>query len=124
MSASREAVPGARDDGVATVAAAGAVAVLLVLLGLLLQCGAVVATRHRAEGAADLAALAAAGDGVLGPDVGCARASEVAALNGAVLVECRWSGWTVAVRVEERCSCPLPVSGPSSGRARAGPFGS
>lgn len=112
-----------RDEGFATVAAAGVGAVLVVLLGLLLQCGAVVAARHEAEHAADLAALAGVGDGVLGPELGCARARDVATANGAELVACRWSGWTLAVEVLHPCSCPLPVSAPSPGRARAGPLG-
>ncbi len=116
-----DAHPG--QEGFATVAAAGSIAVLVVLLGLLLQLGAVVASRHGAERAADLAALAGAGGGVLGPEVGCARAAAVATANGASLLECAWSGWTVSVRVTRLCSCPLPVSMPSSGRARAGPVG-
>ena len=114
----------ADDDGFAIVAAAGSIAVLVVLLGLLLQLGAVVASRHGAEAAADLAALAGAGDGVLGTEVGCGRAAVVATANGATLEECSWAGWTVSVRVVRPCSCPLPVSAPSSGRARAGPLGS
>ena len=110
-----------RDDGCATVLAAGMVAVLVLLLALVVQLGAVVLGRHRAEHAADLAALAAATEGVRGQDVGCAAAGDVATRNGARLTGCTWSGWSVTVLAARPCGCPLTVSGPSVGRARAGP---
>ena len=109
------------DRGVATVLAAGAVVVLLLVLSLLLELGAVVATRHRAEVAADLAALAGAAEGVRGREVGCARAASVAADGGGRLVACTWSGWTLSVRVEVACPCPLSDGDTLTGRARAGP---
>jgi secretion/DNA translocation related TadE-like protein len=64
-------------------------AVIVLLVGVLatLRSGAVLA-RHRAESAADLAALAAAGRIGLDPD-GCAVARSVAAANGASLTRCR-----------------------------------
>ena len=55
------------DPGYATVFAAAAVGVLVLLLGLGLQVGAAVLARHRAETAADLAALAGAREAVAGP---------------------------------------------------------
>ncbi|HEY3632859.1 MAG TPA: Rv3654c family TadE-like protein [Jatrophihabitantaceae bacterium] len=66
-----------------------ACAVIVLLVGVLatLRSGAVLA-RHRAESAADLAALAAAGRIGLGTD-GCAVARSVAAANGASLARCR-----------------------------------
>ena len=112
------------DSGVATVVAAGAAAVLVLLLLLVVDLGTAVASRHRAESAADAAALAGAAEGVRGRDVGCARAEAVAAANGGRLVDCVWDGWTLSVRTERDCACPLPaVSGRSTGRARAGPSG-
>ena len=111
-----------RDRGAATVVAAAAVGVLVLLLGLGLQLGAAVLARHRAESAADLAALAGAVDAVRGQDVACARARKVAASNGAVLESCEWHGWTLTARVTYPCTCALTVSGITVGRARAGPM--
>jgi secretion/DNA translocation related TadE-like protein len=85
---------------------AGLVAAVAVLRG-----NAVLA-RHRAEGAADLSALAAAGH--IGVDTGaCAAAADIAAANGATVVSCTVSGGydarsgTVLVRV--RMPVRLPV---------------
>jgi secretion/DNA translocation related TadE-like protein len=61
------------------------VLVLLVGVAVSLRAGAVLA-RHRAESAADLAALAAAAR--IGYDV-CAPADPIARANGAGLVRCR-----------------------------------
>ena len=54
------------DRGSATVWAAGAVAVVLVIAVVGMHLGGVLLARHRAESAADLAALAAAGRSVAG----------------------------------------------------------
>lgn len=113
--------PGLRDDrGLATVLAAGAIGVVGLLLGALLVLGSAVATRHRAENAADLAALAGAADAVRGREPACARAREVAGRNGASLVGCTWIGWDLQVDVALTCGC-LPVGDVATVRARAGP---
>jgi len=112
------------DAGYATVVAAAAVGVLVLLLGLGLQVGAAVLARHRAETAADLAALAGAREAVRGADVACARAAEVAVGNGARLAGCSVEGWTVIVVTARSCGCMPSVSGDASGRARAGPLAS
>lgn len=111
----------ADDRGSATVIAATAVGVLLLLLVLGLALAAAVLARHRAEHAADFAALAAASEAVRGRDVACARAGDVAAVNGARLESCSWSGWAVDVRVVVFCGCLPNVSGTVVGGARAGP---
>ncbi|MFD8757170.1 Rv3654c family TadE-like protein [Kitasatospora sp. NPDC059577] len=90
-----------------------------------LAVGSVVAARHRAESAADLAALAAADRLLLDPDGGCARATGIAAAQGADLVSCAVdrSGDAVEVVAEVRVvglPVRLPV-GPARARARAGP---
>ena len=70
---------GGRDAGVATVLAAVLILGMLVILGFGLALGSAVLARHRAEGAADLAALAAAsratagGGGVRASGTGGAR---------------------------------------------------
>jgi secretion/DNA translocation related TadE-like protein len=112
---------GPRDDrGLATVVAAGAIGIVGLLLGALLVLGSAVATRHRAENAADLAALAGAADSVRGREPACARAREVAERNGATLVRCTWIGWDLQVDVARTCGC-LPVGDVATVRARAGP---
>ena len=85
------------------------------------QLGAAIAARHRAEAAADLAALAAAGMAVRGQQVACARAGEIAASMGGVVVDCALIGWEalVAVRAEQPFS--LLSGDVAVGRARAGP---
>jgi secretion/DNA translocation related TadE-like protein len=112
---------GGPDGGSATVLAAAAVGVLVCLLGLGLQLGAATLARHRAEDAADLAALAGAHEAVRGADVACARAGAVAQGNGARLVDCVIEGWAVAVIAVVPCRCVPSVSGDAAGRARAGP---
>ncbi|MEJ2866062.1 Rv3654c family TadE-like protein [Actinomycetospora flava] len=109
------------DAGSATVLAAAAVGVLIALLGLGLQIGAATLARHRAESAADLAALAGAREAVRGADVACARSTEVAERNGARLVDCAVEGWSVTVITATSCRCLPSVSGEATGRARAGP---
>jgi secretion/DNA translocation related TadE-like protein len=109
------------DRGSATVLTAAAVGVLVLLLGLGLQLGAVTLARHRAETAADLAALAGAHEAVRGTDVACDRAGTIATGNGARWVDCRVDGWAVTVVAGVSCRCMPSVSGDATGRARAGP---
>jgi secretion/DNA translocation related TadE-like protein len=108
------------DRGLATVVAAGAIGTIGLLLGALLVLGSAVATRHRAENAADLAALAGAADSVQGRESACTTAREVAGRNGATLVRCTWIGWDLQVDVARTCGC-LPVGDLTTVRARAGP---
>ena len=107
------------DRGVATVWTATAVAVLVVVLAGLLQVVGAVAARHRAEAAADLAALAAAGQAVQGPEVACARAAAVAATAGGRVALCRVHDAEALVEVE--VAFPAARGGGARGRARAGP---
>ena len=79
---------GRADRGSASVwVLACSVLVLLVGVAVSLRAGAVLA-RHRAESAADLAALAAAARIGYADDV-CAPADPIARANGAGLVRCR-----------------------------------
>lgn len=115
--------PAERDEaGGATLFAVAMLAVLL-LLGAALGVVAAMVTAHRtAQSAADLAALAGATAVQQGRD-GCARATAVAAANGAALTGCRVDG--LEVRVDVRVTGPrwLGQAGDLSGRARAGPAG-
>ncbi|MBE9374167.1 flp pilus-assembly TadE/G-like family protein [Saccharopolyspora sp. HNM0983] len=105
------------DGGAATPFAATLVLVLISVLWVVVQAGSAVAARHRAEGAADLAALAAAAHSATGAAAACGHAEVVAAAMGTGLTSC-----TVSVgeaRVQLRAS--VPGLGEVTGRARAGP---
>jgi secretion/DNA translocation related TadE-like protein len=111
------------DRGAATVLSAVLSIALLALLWFVLQLGAVTIARHRAEGAADLAALAAAVHAPQGQQFACERANRVASGMRAELAECRMDGWDALVTV--RTGLPEFVLGGqnASARARAGPTG-
>ena len=101
--------------------------VLLIGVATSLRTAAVLA-RHRAESAADFAALAAAGRIGLGGD-GCAAAAALAAANGAALVRCRLNfgldGRTGTVDVSVSLAIRLPALGVERviATARAGRLG-
>lgn len=81
--------------------------------------GSALIARHRAQAAADLAALAGAGRVAAGPTAVCRQAAEVAALMTASLRECRVEGIDVVVVVSA-----LPggsLGGVARAAARAGP---
>ncbi|MFI1658714.1 Rv3654c family TadE-like protein [Streptomyces sp. NPDC020472] len=78
----------AGDRGAATVWAAFAACALCVVFGVVLALGQAVAARHRAGGAADLAALAAADRALWGEAEACAAAARVAVAQGAELARC------------------------------------
>ncbi len=106
------------DRGAATVWAAFAACALCVVFGAVLVLGQAVAARHRAGGAADLAALAAADRALWGEAEACAVAARVAAAQSAELVRC-------AVRGERAEVTARAVRGPyrPEVRSRAGPGG-
>jgi secretion/DNA translocation related TadE-like protein len=110
-----------RDSGVATVWTACAVAGLVFLGTFLFWLGAAAGVRHRAESAADLAALAAAGDLRFGVDAACARARQVAERMKVGLVSCRVAQWDAFVEVQAALPGALARFGPTGARARAGP---
>ncbi|GAA4805992.1 Rv3654c family TadE-like protein [Tomitella cavernea] len=106
-------VPG--DAGSATVFAALGMLALLTFAVLCVQVGGAVVARHRAQAAADLAALAAAGALVDGSGA-CASAHTVAERNGARVSACTVEGRTVLVHA----TAPLPLRGlPGPGEAEA-----
>lgn len=109
------------DDGAATVWTAIAIAVLLVLAGMLLLLGTAAATRHKAAHAADLAALAAASHLVHGEQAACAAAGSVAKNMGVLLRRCDSRGWDALIRVELVPDGSLRWFGTARARARAGP---
>lgn len=123
----RPATPGAlpgveeRDRGIATVWAAGVIAVVLAVMVVGVNLGAAASSRHRAEAAADLAALAAASHAGDTEPAACAYAARVVDGMAARLVSCRLAGWEAAVEVEVVPPLSLGRWGVARGRARAGP---
>ncbi|MGH3905045.1 MAG: Rv3654c family TadE-like protein [Pseudonocardiaceae bacterium] len=112
---------GADDRGMATVWAAGVIAVLMSLTVFGLHLGGVILARHHAESAADLAALAGAGSVVAGEAYACVRARQVTDRMRVRLVSCSARGWDVLVQVAARPGGPAGRFGEAIARARAGP---
>lgn len=109
------------DAGVATVWSATAIAAVMAVMLFGAQLGMAAAARHRAEAAADLAALAAAAHAVSGPTVACVHGRRVSDGMSATLASCRLAGWDAVVEVRVRSPVPLIGPGTAVGRARAGP---
>jgi secretion/DNA translocation related TadE-like protein len=101
------------------VVAAAMVVVLLSITGGSSYLGSAVVARHRAQAAADLAALAAAVRLTGGPEAACAQAKAVAREMRASSTGCAVDDLDVVVTVDVR----LAVGGWGSARAaaRAGP---
>lgn len=111
------------DRGFATVLGAFAIAALVATTIAVSYVGAAVVARHRAQSAADLAALAAAGEQVRGDRDPCATAREIVdeQKTGAQLVRCAPVDGDVVVST----AVPVPL-GPfglrrAEASARAGP---
>lgn len=105
-----------RDRGVATVWAAMTTATLCAVFAVVLALGQVVVARHRAGGAADLAALAAADRALEGAATACRAAQEVAMEQGAEVVRCTVQGETADVAARVHLGPYAPEV-----RSRAGP---
>lgn len=98
-----------------------AVAALLALTTVVLQLGSAVAARHRAQNAADSAALAGALAAWAGTDTACANARRLAEANRVALVGCGTTGVDVQVTV----AAPVrigPAAAQATARGRAGPI--
>ncbi|MGQ4486844.1 Rv3654c family TadE-like protein [Streptomyces sp. SAS_281] len=104
------------DQGLVTVWAAVTTVTLCTVFAVVLALGQVVAARHRAGGAADLAALAAADRALEGVEPACASAEEVARAQGAEVVRCAVLGEVADVTARVRFGPYAPEV-----RSRAGP---
>jgi secretion/DNA translocation related TadE-like protein len=114
-----------RERGSGTVAVLGAVGVILAMtVGALFVVSAVVAS-HRAQSAADLAALAAAAALVRGEPstAACATGAGVAARNGATVSGCR-AGADLSVELVVELQASAARAGTATARSRAGPANS
>lgn len=94
--------------------------VLAVTVGAV-YVGAAVIGRHRAQAAADLAALAAATSLVHGPAVACTQATEIAHAMDASVARCAVEDLDVVVAVEVQVAVGRLAVGPARALARAGP---
>jgi secretion/DNA translocation related TadE-like protein len=108
--------PGTADQGLATVWVAVTTATLCTVFAMVLALGQAVSARHKAGGAADLAALAAADRALHGSEAACRAASEVARAQGAELVRCAIQGEITDVTARARFGPYTPEV-----RSRAGP---
>ncbi|WP_413468169.1 Rv3654c family TadE-like protein [Mycobacterium sp. RTGN4] len=111
----------AHDGGSATVVAVAMLALLMsIALGVIVFGTAVVA-RHRAQSAADLAALAAAGRLASGRVAACAAASSVAGAMRSTVTSCRVEQLDVVVGVDVPVQLGRWGVGSARALARAGP---
>ena len=111
-----------RDErGAATVVAAICLVALVSIAAGGAYLAAAVVARHRAQAAADLAALTAATVVVGGPETACAQATDVALAMGARVIDCAVDGLDVVVTVELNVSLGRFGVAPARAAARAGP---
>ncbi|MGW0790317.1 Rv3654c family TadE-like protein [Streptomyces sp. NPDC002911] len=108
--------PGAGDRGLATVWVAVTTATLCAVFATLLAFGQAVSARHKAGGAADMAALAAADRALWGTEAACEAAREVAVAQGVEIVRCGVQGEIADVTARARFGPYAPQV-----RSRAGP---
>jgi secretion/DNA translocation related TadE-like protein len=99
------------------VLAVAMIAVLLFVAGAGARLGSVIVARHRAQAAADLAALAAAARLPQGGSAACARATVVAREMRVGGIECQVDGLDVVITAE----VPVAFAGVARAFARAGP---
>ena len=109
------------DRGSVTVWAAALAGLIWLASSAALLYGSAVAGRHRAETAADLAALAAAVHVPEGAASACAAGARIAVRNGGSLWDCRLAGADVEVVVSSRVSLGGLGALTVIARARAGP---
>ena len=109
------------DRGVATVWAAGAIAVLVSVAAFGLHLGEAMVIRHRAEAAADLAALAAAARAVPGERYACDQARSITGRMRVQLASCSLHGWDALISVTAQPTGWLGTLGPATAHSRAGP---
>ena len=109
------------DRGSATVWLAGLAALIGVATAVGVAHAGAVLARHRAETAADLAALAGAVQKSVGEHSPCSAATRIAGLNGGRLVACVVSGDDVEVVVTRKLTLSWVGAATATARARAGP---
>lgn len=109
------------DRGSATIWTAAVITALLMFAAGILAVGSAAVTRHRAAGAADLAALAAADYAPDGEQVACGWARWVTDRMRVQLVSCHLDGWNALVLTSAEPPGPLARFGAATAHAKAGP---
>lgn len=97
------------------------IAVLVALTAGFAYLGVAVVARHRAQSAADLAALAGAGRLAHGGEAACAEAAAVATAMGTNIARCSIENLDVVVAVDVTVALGRFGVGPARAVARAGP---
>jgi secretion/DNA translocation related TadE-like protein len=115
------AQPASKERGSATVLAAGVTAALLVSAVAFIALGQASAARHRAQGAADAAALAGAARVLFGEGEACAAAQEMVERSETEFQGCEVNELEVTVRVNETPNGLPAAFGPARAVSRAGP---
>ncbi|MCD0443512.1 flp pilus-assembly TadE/G-like family protein [Glycomyces sp. A-F 0318] len=110
-----------RERGSATVLAAGVAAALVVMAVAFTAVGQASAARHRAQGAADAAALAGAARVLFGDGEACGAARAMVEEAGSALEGCEVDGVEVTVAVSEVPAGIPAAFGPARAVSRAGP---
>jgi secretion/DNA translocation related TadE-like protein len=105
---------------VATTTAVAWIIVLTTAGWIAMLAAGIAAAQHRLDGAADLAAVAAAESAQTGRNP-CATAADVARSNHAGVNDCRREGGDVVVTVVDEIDLPFHVDGTITATARAGP---
>ena len=116
-----EQAPAGKERGSATVLAAGVTAAILVSAVAFTGLGQAGAARHRAQGAADAAALAGAARVLFGEGEACAAAEAMVERSETEFQGCEVSGLEVTVHVNETPKGLPAVFGPARAVSRAGP---
>lgn len=117
-----EGVGGGGERGSGTVWVLAFAALVWIVAVTVISAGGVRAARHRAHGAADLAALAAAAKAAEGGAAACRRAAVVAQGAGGRLSSCAVRGSVADVEVAVIVRLPAPLGRMHLiSRARAGP---
>ena len=109
------------DAGAATIWMVAVIAAVLVFATGILAVGTATVTRHRAAGAADLAALAAADYAPDGEQAACGWARWVTDRMRVRLDRCQLDGWDALVQTSADPPGPLARFGAATAHARAGP---
>ncbi len=109
------------ERGSATILAVGVMAALVLFAGVFAAVGQAGAARHRAQGAADAAALAGAVRILLGEAAACEAASELIAAGETVLERCEVKDLEITVHVTAEPVGIPAMFGPARAVSRAGP---
>lgn len=111
----------ATDRGAATIWVVALIAAMLMFATGVLAIGSATVTRHRAAGAADLAALAAADYAPDGEQAACGWARWVTDRMRVRLVSCHLDGWNALIQTSADPPEPLERFGAATAHAKAGP---